>query len=160
MNDNLLKLADTLNVDLSNTANVVDLTGFGGLITFISDSIPMLEATTYGNERMALEVVCASAFADSCNVTMELISYSAGDLTSIGTALVLGGYSSHWIAPTIPNTLFTTGKRMATIPLPPGKEIQAYLALILRFSAETAGRITANITYPTTRVQYPAPNAI
>lgn len=160
MKDKLLQLASNLSVDTGNTANVADLTGFGGQITFISNSIPTSMAFAYGTDRMALEVVCASEFADSCNVTMELISYSAGDITSIATSLILGGYSSHWIAPTIPNTLFTTGKRMATIPIVPARELQAYLAFIMRFSAETTGRITAYVTQATNAVQYPAPNAI
>ena len=160
MKDKLLQLANNLNVDTGNTDNVVDLTGYGGQITFISNSIPTSAAPAYGTEALALEVVCASPFTDSCNVTMELISYSAGDLTSIGTALILLGYSSHWIAPTITNTQFITGKRMATVPLPPGRSMQAYLAFIMRFSAETAGRINVNVTRATTMRHMPPANAI
>ena len=160
MKDKLLQLANNLNVDTGNTDNVANLIGYGGQITFISNSIPTSAAAAYGTESLALEVVCASSFTDSCNVTMELISYSAGDLTSIGTALILLGYSSHWIAPTITNTQFITGKRMATVPLPPGRSMQAYLAFIMRFSAETPGRINVNVTRATTMRHSPPANAI
>lgn len=160
MKDKLLQLANNLNVDTGNTDNVANLTGYGGQITFISNSIPTSEGAPYGTESLALEVVCASSFTDSCNVTMELISYSAGDLTSIGTALILLGYSSHWIAPTITNTQFITGKQMANVPLPPGRSMQAYLAFIMRFSAETAGRINVNVTRATTMLHSPPANAI
>ncbi len=160
MKDKLLQLASNLSVDTGNTANVADLTGFGGQITFISNAVPTSLGFAYGSERLALEVVCSQAFADSSNVTMELISYSAGDLTSIATSLILGGYSSHWISATLPNTLFRTGRRMATVPLPPGQELQSYVMLVLRFSAETAGYITAHLTPMTNALQYPAPNAI
>lgn len=160
MKDMQLALAKDYSVDTGNTANVVDLTGFGGLITFISDAIPMSVAAASGSERLALEIVCTRDFQTSCNVTMELISYSAGDIVSVGTALVLGGYSSHWIAPTIPNTLFIRGKRMATIPMLPVREYQQNILLILRFSAETDGNITAFLTPASTAVQYPPANAI
>ena len=160
MKDKLLQLANNLNVDTGNTENVANLTIYGGQITFISNSIPTSAVAAYGTDALALEVVCASSFTDSSNVTMELISYSAGDLTSIGTALILLGYSSHWIAPTITNTQFITGKRMATVPLPPGRSMQAYLAFIMRFSAETAGRINVNVTRATTMRHSPPANAI
>lgn len=160
MKDMQLALAKDYSVDTGNTANVVDLTGFGGQITFISNAIPLALGFDYGTERMTLEVVCAAEFADSCTVTMELISYSAADLVSVGTALILGGYSSHWISAPLPNTVFFAGRRMATIPLVPGQEIQKNLMLLLRFSAETTGRINAYLTPLSNAVQYPAPNAI
>lgn len=159
MNDSLLQMLQAADCA---AGGLIDAVGLLGYYALVSDTIPTTEGVALGSERVALEVVCDVAFDANPVVNMYLVSGSTADKVSLLTEFATGVGVVHWASGPIGGAAFRAGRRMATIPLPPGQEYRAQIGLIVTFASPgvTGGQLSARITYPTTRVHFPAPNAI
>lgn len=162
MNDVLLTLASAESVATSNTAHVIDLSTItpGRETWFVSDLVP---SVGIGTERMALEIVCHTALANSATVTAYLMSFDSDVFVpTIATELFTGGAGLyiHWASTAVAQSAYTRGRRMATIPLPPVLEYKQFLGLAMSFSVPCTGAMTAHIA-PMTNAKFSQfPNAI